>query len=215
MPLLQSFGGTGKPDGIFGLGRIGVHLSRLGVHDAQNMVAMADSALGPAIRELHLSVKDCEATWEGIPAAMPFHSVLGFLALLKSMQQLSIKNCEGTQLLVRAEAINALDGLQKLALGSVTIEGDLTGRCLTEIVCLSLQTQLRTVLARPPPALASILVPHESYEVVPRAVLGISVPRVTEVVRACPGAPRWRVSHDICLYHSRMRYLVRAVPCRD
>ena len=204
VPTLQSFGGTRKPEGIFGLGTSGVHLSYLGVYDAQNMVAMADSALGPAIRELHVTMKDFETTWEGIPAV---RSVLGFIALLKSVQQLRIEGCEGTQVLVRAEAINALDGLQKLALGCVTIEGDLTGPCLTEIVCLSLQTQLRTVLARPP------LVPH-SHTVVPRAVLGISVPRVTEVVRACPGAPRWTISHDISMYRSQMYYLVRAVPCR-
>ena len=47
-----------------------------------SMAAMADSALGPAIRELHVTVKDFEATWEGIPAAMPFARCLGFLALL-------------------------------------------------------------------------------------------------------------------------------------
>ena len=192
VPMLQSFGGTRKPDGIFGLSRSGVHMpledeeiaDALGVATTDlslmdvkifltDMAAMADSALGPAIRELHVSVKDFEATWEGIPAALPFRSVLGFLTLLKSVQQLSLIGWERTQLLVRAEAINALDGLQKLALGRVTIEGDLTGPCLTQIVCLSLQTQLRTALARPPPALASILVPHELNAVVPQAVLGI------------------------------------------
>ena len=224
VPMLHSFGGTRKPDGIFGLGRSGVHmplgdvddaladmaatadalgvattdLSLMGVDDVvTDMAAMADSALGPAIRELHVSVKDFEATWEEVPAAMPFRSVLGFLTLLKSVQQLSIKGWERTQLLVRAEAINAL---QKLALGRVTIDGDLTGPCLTQIVCLSLQTQLRTSLVRPPPALASVLVPHELSAVVPQAVLGIDVPWGTAVVRAGPGAPCWKVSHETCWY---------------
>ena len=244
VPMLQSFGCTRKPKGIFGLGRSGVHMPLERVDDAlaevaaiadalgvattdfnihyvnnvlTGMAAMADSALGPAIRDLHVRVKDLEATWEGVPAAMPFHSLLGFLATLKSLQQLSIKGLEGSQLLVRAEAINVLDSLQTLALKRVTVQGDLTGPRLTEIVCLDLQTQLCTVLARPPPALASILVPHEGHEVVPRAVLGIDVPRVTEVVRACPGGPCWKVSHETCWCRSHYRVcgLVTAVPCGD
>ena len=121
---------------------------------------------------------------------------------------------------MKSEAINALDGLHKLALRNVTLEGDLTGPCMTQIVCSSLQTELRTVLARPPPALTSILVPHMPDAVVPRAVLGIDLPKVTEVVRACPGAPRWKVLRETGgLYgwasHCLIRGLVRAVPCRD
>ena len=222
MPMLHSFGGTQKPGGIFGLGTSGVHMSFMGALPFAGMAAMAGSALGPAIRELHVTMKDFEATWDGLPAAMPFRSVLDFLALLKSVQQLSIKGCEGSQLVVRAEAINALSGLQSLALGHVTIEGDLTGPCLKQIVCLSLHTQLLTVLARPPPALASILVPHALNSVVPRAVLGVDVPWPwqTKVVRAWPGGPRWKVSHEACElldWHSHHIYhrLVRAVPCPE
>ena len=243
VPMLQSFGSPRKPKGIFGLGRSGVHMPLERVDDAladvaemadafgvattdlplhcvdnvlREMAAMADSALGRAIRDLHVRVKDFEATWEGVPAAMPFCSVLGFLATLKSVQQLSIRGLEGAQLLVRAEAINILDGLQKLALKRVTVPGDLTGPRLTEIVCLDLQTQLRTVLARPPPAMASVLVFYECNAVVPRAVLGIDVPLGTAVVRACPGGPSWKVSHETCGHRrSHVRALVSAVPCRD
>ena len=102
------------------------------------------------------------------------------------------------------------------------MEGDLTGPCLTQIVCLSLQTQLLTVLARPPPALKSVLVPyfHMRNAVVPRAVLGIDVPGATEVVRACPAGPRWKVSHETCRLQDWNHFgsidrLVRAVRCRD
>ena len=222
VPMLQSFGGTQAPTGIFGLGTSGVHMSFGGALPLADMAAMADSALGPAIRELHITVSDMEGTWEERPAAMPFRSVLGFLSLLPSVQQLHIKGWKHEQLLVRAEAINAFNGLRKLALGRVTVEGDLAGPCLTQIVCASLQAQLLTVLARPPPALTSILVPHRLNAVVPRAVLGIDVPRVTEVVCACPGAPRWTVSHE-----SRKLFfwdphnfewiqgLITAVPCID
>ena len=150
VPMLQSFGGTQTPDGIFGLhGNRGVHMPFVGALPLADMAAMAGSAMGPAIRQLHVTAEDFEATWEGVPAALPFRSVPGFLALLKSVQQLSIKGLEGIQLLVRAEAISALSGLQELALGCVTLEGDLTGPCLTQIVCSSLQAQLLTVLARP------------------------------------------------------------------
>ena len=70
--MLQSFGGTRKPAGIFGLGRSGVHMSLVGALPLADMAAMADSALGPAIRELHITVSDIERTWEGLPAAMAF-----------------------------------------------------------------------------------------------------------------------------------------------
>ena len=223
LPTLQSFGGTRKPDSIFGLGGSGVHLSLISVNDAQadmaavaDMAALADSALGHAISEVHATAKDFDAPWEGIPAAMPFTSVHGFLTLLGSLQLLDVKGWVQRQLLVRAEAINALSGLQKLALKDVTLEGDLTGPCLTEIICSSLQTQLLTVLARPPPALASILVPHKLNAVVPFAVLGVDIPWATAVVRACPGAPCWKVSHETygAQGDRRGRGLVRAVPCR-
>ena len=218
VPMLQSFGGTREPDGIFGLDRSGVHMCLVGVDNVlADMAAMAKSALGPAIRELHVTVEDFKATWEGIPAALPFRSVLGFLAMFKSVKHLSLIGWEGNQLLVRADAINALDGLQKLALKDVTLEGDLNGPCLSEIVCASLQTQLLTVLARPPPALASALVPYKLNAVVPHAVLGIDVPWCTTVVRACPGGPCWKVMHEACSFqmHRRVHGLVRAVPCRD
>ena len=217
VPMLQSFGGTRNPEGIFGLGRSGVHMSLTGALPFAGMAAMAHSALGPAIRDLHVTVEDFEPTWEGVPAAMPFRSVLDYLALLKSVKHLSIIGWEGNQLLVRAEAINALDGLQKLALKDVTLEGDLTGPCLSEIVCASLQTQLLTVLARPAPALTSILVPHRVSAVVPQAVLGIDVPWGTAVMRACPGAPAWKVSHGACFFriHRNVHGLVTAVPCQD
>ena len=138
------------------------------------------------------------------------------------MQQLSIKGWEGSQLLVRAEAINALNGLQKLALGRVTVEGDLTGPCLTQIVCSSLQTQLLTVLARPPPALTSILVPHTLNAVVPRAVLGIDVPRVTDSGARMPwGAPLEGLTGELELWvWERYDYviidgLIKLVPFKD
>ena len=220
MPLLQSFGGTREPDGVFSLARSGVHMSLVGALPLAGMAAMAGSALGPAIRELHITVSDIERTWEGLPAARPFHSVPGFLALLKSVQQLSIEGWEGNQVCVRAGAINALDGLQTLALRHVTLEGYLTGARLTQIVCSSLQTQLLTVLARPPPALASILVPHMLNAFVPRAVLGIDIPWGTNMLRAFPGAPLWKVSRETCRFrnwhnYSLIRGMVRAVPCRD
>ena len=149
-------------------------------------------------------------------------SVPGFLALLPSLQQLSIKGHGSDQLLVRAAAINALHGLQELALGRVTVNGDLTGPCLTQIFCLSLQTQLPTVLARPPPALTSMLVPHTLNAVVPRGILGIELPDVTEVVRVCPGAPRWKLSQVSCKRRVWERYdyvtidgLIKLVPLRD
>ena len=220
LPVLQSFGGTRAPEGIFGLGRSGVHMPLTGALPFASMAALADSALGPAIRELYIQVNDFEATWEGVPAALPFRSVQGYLAVLRSVQHLSIEGCEGSQLLVRAEAINAIRGLQKLALKGVTLQGDLTGPSLMDIICSGLQTQLRTVLARPPPALASILVPHRVGAVVPRAVLGIDVPwapEVPAVVRAFPGAPAWKISHGACFFrmHRNVHGLVTAVPCRD
>ena len=145
-----------------------------------------------------------------------FSSVHGFLALLKSVQQLSIKGWEG-QLLVRAEAINALDGLQKLALKDVTIEGDLTGPCLSEIVCASLQTQLLTVLARPPPALASILVPHVLDAVVPKLSLALMYPGAPQLCARALGRllGRSRMSPAASNSHRHVHGLVRAVPCRD
>ena len=149
---------------------------------------------------------------------MPVCSVLGSLALLKSVEQLHIKGCEGAQLLVKADAINALSGLQKLALEDITLEGDLSGPCLTEIVCSSLKTQLLTVLARPPPALASVFVPYKLNAVVPHAVLNIHAPRGTAVVRACPGWACWKVSHETHGSQSNRRHgrgLVRAVRCQD
>ena len=202
LPTLQAFGSTRKPAGIFGLGRSGVHFSLGcnfgGIVPLADMAAMANSALGPATKELHITASRIDAVREGLMAAVPFGYEHG-IALLSCVQQLSIKGgWEHHQLLVRAEAINAFKGLQKLALGGVTLEGHLTGPCLTQIVCSSRRTQLLTVLARPPPALTSILVPHMRNAVVPRAVLGIDVPRVTEVVRACPGGPRWKVSHESC-----------------
>ena len=196
--MLQSFGGTRKPVGIFGLGRSGVHIALVCAIPLDGVAAMADSALGPAIRELHFTVSNVEWAWEQFPADTPFHSVPGFLALLSSVQQLSIKGWGVSQLLVRAAAINALNGLEKLALRRVTKDGDLTGPCLTQFVCSSLETQLPTVLARSPPALTSILIPHRLNAVVPRAVLGIELPKVTEVVRGWPGAPPWKVSHESC-----------------
>ena len=221
LPVLQSFGGTQKPAGIFGLGMSGINVCFEGALVFDRMAAMAGSALGPAIRELHIKVVDIEQTWDGLPAAMPFRSVLGFIALLRSVQQLSIEGWQGIQVHVNAEAINALDGLQKLALRHVTMEGDLTGPRLTQIVCLSLRTRLLTVLARPPPALASVLVPHVIKAVVPQAVLGVHVPWGTAVVSACPGGPRWEVSHKTCqlwdwhnLLGGQICGLVTAVPCR-
>ena len=222
LPMLQSFGGTHMPTGIFGLGRSGIHMCFEGALVFDCMSAMAGSALGPAIRELHIDVVNIERTWEGLPAAMPFRSVLGFLALLKSVQQLNIEGWQGMQVHVRAEAINALDGLQKLALRHVTLEGNLTGPHLKQIVCLSLRTRLVTVLARPPPALTSVLVSHMLTEVVPQAVLGVDVSWRTEAVAACPGGPRWKVSHETCKVwnwnshnHGPITRLVKAVPCRD
>ena len=200
VPMLRSFGGKRKPVGMFGLGGSGVimDLRQMGRLPLADMAAMADSALGPAIRDVHALAGQSDWTWEGSPAAMPRQSVPGFLASLSSMQQLIIEHCGANQLLVSAAAINVLNGLETLALGLATVEGDLTGPCLTQIVCLSLQTQLPTLLARPPPALTSILVPHRLNAVVPRAVLGIELPSVTEVVRVGPGAPRWKVSHESC-----------------
>ena len=167
LPMLQSFGGRRKPVGIFGLDRSGVHIALVGAIPLDGMAAMAGSALGLAVRELHFTVSNIEWAWEHFPADSPFHSVPGFLALFSTVQQLSIKGWGGSQLLVRAAAINALNGLKKLALRRVTVHGDLTGPCLTQIVCSSLETQLPTVLARPPPALTSILVPHRRNAVVP------------------------------------------------
>ena len=214
LPMLQSFGGTRKPAGIFGLGMSGIHTSLVGIDPAADMAAMADSALGPAIRELHIIVYNyIWQTWEGRQAA-------GVLASLSSLQRLSIKEWGNAQVHIEAEAINTLHGLQELALGDAVIHGDLTGPRLTQIVCLTPRTQLLTVLARPPPALTSILVPCMLYAEVPRAVLGIDVPRETEVVRASPAGPRWKVSHDTCAlrdWHADVpvNVLVRAVRCRE
>ena len=201
LPFLKAFGSTRMPAGIFGLSRSGVHFSLGsnfgGVAPLADMAAMADSALGPATRELHITASCFAAVQVGLPAAIPFGYERG-IALLSCVQQLSIKGWEHYQLLVKAEALNAFKGLQILALGRVTLEGDLTGPCLTQIVCSNLQTQLPTVLARPPPALTSIIIPHTLNAVVPRAVLGIDVSTVTEVVRTCPGGPRWEVSRERC-----------------
>ena len=192
VPVLQSFGGTREPAGIFGLGKSGIHMSIGGAPSIADMAAMADSALGPAIRELHVTVEEMYGlTVTGFQAASSRRLMHGspwrFPASLSSMQMLSIKRRANAQLRIEARAINALHGLQELALGGCIMEGDLTGPCLTQIVCLSLLTQLHTVLARPPPALTSVLVPYTLDAVVPRAVLGIDVPSETKLVPC--GAP--------------------------
>ena len=72
VPMLQSFGGTRKPVGIFGLGRSGVQICLEGIIPVGGMAKMAGSALGPAIRELHITVSNNAWTWEALPAEWPF-----------------------------------------------------------------------------------------------------------------------------------------------
>ena len=222
LPMLRSFGSTKEPIGIFGLGRRGISLLLFGALPWADMAAMADSALGPAIRELHLTVHNhIWQTWEGFQATMPVRSVRGFLASLSSLQLLRITKSGDTQVHIEAETINTLHGLQELALRDVIIHGDLTGPRLTQIVCLNPQTHLLTMLASPPPALTSVLVACMLSGMPPRAVLGIDMPREAEVVRACPAGPRWVVSQDTCQglrdWHDfvPINVLVRAVRCRD
>ena len=213
LPMLQSFGGTRTPADVFGLALSGVHMSFM---DSMDMAGMAGSApWGPAVRELHFTLGISQ-----LDGLIPFRLACSFLASLSAVQLLSISGKEVSHL--GAEAINALPFLQELALRDVVIHGFLTGPCLTQIVCLTPRTQLRLVLARPPPALTSVLVPLERMEtVVPRSVLGVDVPRETEAVRACPAGPRWVVSQEACQglwdWHSivPMNGLVRAVRCRD
>ena len=229
LPLLQSFGGSRNPDGIFGLGKSSVHVAFVGPHYyasmAPNMAQLAASALGAGIKELHMTVSESGRTWEGPPLEFtrPSLSVLGFLALLSSLQQLSIKALTG-QVLVKAEAINAITGLQTLALGAVTLEGDLTGPRLTQMVCLHNRTHYggSSVLARPPPALTTVLVPGMLAAEVSQDVLGIEVPSMTKVVRACPGGPLWKVSSEACELwdwcspnEGPIYGLVKAVRCRE
>ena len=229
LPMLQSFGGTKKPDGIFGLSMSGIHMDWEGAHmDWEGadfcgcMAALAGSALGPAIRELHVTMECMALSGSLLDAANSAAcSALGSFALLTSLQHLRIKGERFGLLRIRADAINALSGLQTLALEHVTIEGYLTGPCLTQIVCLSLVTRLLTVLARPPPALTSVLVPHRATDVVPKTVLGRNVSKWTEVTRACPGGPGWKISFESCelwdRHYQSLRLftrLLKAVPYR-
>ena len=224
LPMLQGFAGTRAPADLFGLGGGGLHVFLKGALNYAGMAALADSALGPAIRDLYIEVED--AIWEGFQATKLFHSAVDFLAPLQSVQHLSVDGQDEHQLIVRAEVIDALAGLKNLALGCVTIEGDLTGPYLTQINCLSLQTRLPSVLARPPPALTSVLIPHMTYEVVSAAVLGIGVPQntghwpQTMPVCACPGGPRWTISHETCALRdlrNRMTFerVIKAVRCME
>ena len=98
--MLQSFGGTTKPHYstcIFGLGRSGIHMSLMyPLASASNafadMAAMAESALAPAIRELHITVEHDVAIVGGeLQATVPLCRVHGFLVSLSSMQRLSIR----------------------------------------------------------------------------------------------------------------------------
>ena len=219
LPMLHSFGGTRKPDGIWGLSRSGTHINFDfdSAHCVGRMAALAGGALGPAIREPH-TTKQSMAVTDNCAAC----SALGSLALLTSLQHLSFTGGQVGLLRIRADVINTLSGLQTLALKDVTIEGYLTGPRLTQIVCLSLLTRLLTVLARPPPALTSVLVPHVPTDVVPQAVLGMHVSVWTEVMRACPGGPGWKVSFESCelldWHHMSPRHftrLLKAVPYKD
>ena len=230
VPALQSFAGTQKPADLFGLRGSGVHLSLLGDLPYDGMAALADSALGPAIRELYITV---DTIGEGVfscidilQATTPLHSAFGCLAMLPSVQHLSIKGRDDQQLLIRAGVINALTGLKLLALTHVAVEGDLIGPYLTQIVCPSLHTRLPSVLARPPPALTSILFPIMADEVDFAAVLGIRLPQKmghwppSMPVSACPGGPRWMISYDIyTISHSYNqtdgKILTKAVRCMD
>ena len=216
MPLLESFGGNREPDGIFGLDR-GVHMFFGGPQHFSNMGPLATSALGAGIKELHITIDDIEMTWEGILTTKPPHSVLDFLTMLPSLMQLSIKAWTG-QVLVKAEAINAITGLHTLALRDVAIKGYLTNPHLTQLVCLSAGTQLLNVLARPRPALASVLVPYHTHDTwLPQLVLGISISSKTNVVRACGGGPHWKVSSKPCMLwdshkNSAINRLLEVVP---
>ena len=230
LPLLQSFGGSRNPeypDGIFGLGKSGIHVAFVGPQSyasmAPDMALLATSALGAAIKELHLTVSESGRPWEGPPLEVtrPSLSKLGFLGLLSSLQQLSINAYTG-QVFIEADAINAITGLQTLALGAVTLKGDLTGPRLTQVVCLHNRTNYpggATMLARPPPALATVLVPGMFAAEVSHYVLGIEVPSMTKVVRACPGGPQWKVSCELwdrCNRNEGPIYgLVKAVRCTE
>ena len=77
-----------KHTGIFELGKSGVHMSLVGFLPLADMASMADSALGPAIKEVHVTMDDIGRTWQ---ATMPFQSVFGYLGLLSSLRLLSIK----------------------------------------------------------------------------------------------------------------------------
>ena len=218
MPQLISFGGNTEPDGIFGLGREGVHVFFGGPQHFANMGPLATSALGAGIRELHITIDDIEKTWEGILTSKPPHSVLDFLTMLPCLQELSITAWTG-QVLVKAEAINAITRLETLALRDVAIKGYLTNPHLTQLVCLSAGTQLMNVLARPPPALASIVVPYHTHSTwCPQVVLGISISSKTDVVRARRGGPHWKVSSEPCMLwdshkNSAIDRLLKVVRC--
>ena len=77
MPMLQSFAGTREPADLFGLGGGGLHVFLKGALPYAGMAALADSALGPAIRELYITVED--TIWEGV-RAFPFGSRSSFSA---------------------------------------------------------------------------------------------------------------------------------------
>ena len=232
VPALQFFAGTQKPADLFGLRGSGVHVSLLGDLPYDGMAALADSALGPAIRELYISVEDTIGDGlylygEFLQATTPLRLAFGFLAMLPSVEHLSITGQDSQQLVIQAGVINALTGLKILALTRIALEGDLTGPNLTQIVCPSLQTRLRSVLARPPPALTSIFVPIMAYEVDFAAVLGIRLPQEgmghwppPMPVSACSGGPRSMISRDIyTISHSYNqtdgKVMTKAVRCMD
>ena len=201
LPMLQSFGRAQQPNRVYSLDQSGFRMTITEENNdapAYTLAALARSALGPAVRELHVTVRGQHAT-------TMLAVTLGLLSMLPNVHQLSIQGEYAWQPLVTAESINALNGLKDLALGYASIDGALTGPCLTQIVCLH-GAQLPMVLANPPAALSTILVPHRPDAVVPQSVLGLEVPRKTETVCTCPGGPRWTISHGTC--ELRHRYFL-------
>ena len=228
VPMLQSFGSTRTPADIFGICNSGVHLCFEGASGgalcSASMAAMASSGLGPAIRELHLTMRgDAGTLW---PSAMGLLKELPSVRRLSLLQDMYVEDCWRH---LRAEDINALDGLQDLALGHVMLDGDLTGPCLTQIVCLrigddlhpclteifceGLHKQIPALLVRPPAALVSILVPQRFDGLEPERC------RCWDTVLACPGGPCWKLSHEssnLWDWHDFqiLSGLVKAVPCK-
>ena len=229
VPMLQSFGSTREPADIFGIWNCGAHVSFVGPESSAlcsaSMAAMARSGLGPAIRELHITMSgDAGTLW---PSAM------GLLKELPSVRRLSLLHdmyTEDSWPHIRAEDINALDALQDLALGYVMLDGALTGPCLTQLVCLriadalhpclteivceGLHKQIPAVLVRPPAALVSILVVQRCRGLEPEQY------RYWDTVLACPGGPCWKLSHETSELwdwhdYSTLSGLVKAMPCKS